>query len=109
VIGAWALGACGRARATLDLDFLVMVDEEGLLRLVALMAQRGMVADAGWQESSPMLRGSQMRFQGVLVDVLRPDDIWIAASARQHGLRFLTTDAHYRKVNQVIVDYFETF
>jgi hypothetical protein len=76
VIGAWALGAWGRARATLDLDFLVMLDEEDLPRLEALMAQKGMVADAEWQESNPMLRGSQIRFQfqGVVVDVLRPRD-----------------------------------
>ena len=35
------------------------------------------------------------------------NDLWIAASAMQHGLRILTTDAHYQKVNQVIVDYVE--
>lgn len=35
------------------------------------------------------------------------NDVWIAACAMQHGLRLLTTDAHYRKVAQVIVDYFE--
>ena len=33
------------------------------------------------------------------------NDIWIAASAMQHGLRLLTTDAHYQKIDQVIVDY----
>jgi predicted nucleic acid-binding protein len=33
------------------------------------------------------------------------NDIWIAASAMQHGLRILTLDAHYQKVSQVIVDY----
>ena len=34
------------------------------------------------------------------------NDIWIAASAMQHGLRILTSDAHYRKIPQVVVDYF---
>ncbi len=34
------------------------------------------------------------------------NDIWIAASAMQHGLHLLTTDAHYQKGTQVIVDYF---
>jgi predicted nucleic acid-binding protein len=33
------------------------------------------------------------------------NDIWIAASAMQHGLRILTTDDHYQKVTQIIVDY----
>lgn len=35
------------------------------------------------------------------------NDIWIAASAMQHGLRLLTRDAHYRKVTQVLVNYVE--
>jgi len=34
------------------------------------------------------------------------NDIWIAASAMQHGLHLLTTDAHYQKVSQIIVDHF---
>lgn len=34
------------------------------------------------------------------------NDVWIAATAMEHGLRLLTTDAHYRKVPQVVVDYF---
>lgn len=35
------------------------------------------------------------------------NDIWIAATAMQHGLRILTTDAHYRHLTQVLVDCFE--
>ena len=35
------------------------------------------------------------------------NDIWIAASAMQHGCRLLTVDAHYQKVGQIIVEYFE--
>ncbi len=30
------------------------------------------------------------------------NDLWIAASAMQHGLKLLTTDRHYLKVPQVI-------
>lgn len=33
------------------------------------------------------------------------NDIWIAASAMQHGLHVLTADAHYQKVSQIIVEY----
>ncbi len=33
------------------------------------------------------------------------NDIWIAATAMQHGLRILTTDSHYLSIQQVIVDY----
>jgi predicted nucleic acid-binding protein len=35
------------------------------------------------------------------------NDLWIAASAMQHGLRIVTTDAHYQKVPQLIVNYIE--
>ena len=31
--------------------------------------------------------------------------IWIAASAMQYGLELLTSDGHYLKVNQVIVNH----
>lgn len=34
------------------------------------------------------------------------NDLWIAATAMQHGLHLLTTDGHYQKVSQIIVDYF---
>jgi predicted nucleic acid-binding protein len=33
------------------------------------------------------------------------NDVWIAASAMQLGLRILTTDAHFQRIPQVIVDY----
>jgi len=34
------------------------------------------------------------------------NDIWIAASAMQHGLRILTSDAHFQKMSQVLVEYY---
>ena len=34
------------------------------------------------------------------------NDIWIAASAMQHGLRVLTTDVHYDRIAQIIVERF---
>jgi tRNA(fMet)-specific endonuclease VapC len=36
------------------------------------------------------------------------NDIWIAASAIEHGLQILTTDAHYQKVGQVLVEHFSS-
>ena len=33
------------------------------------------------------------------------NDLWIAASAAQHGLRVLTLDAHFLEVEQVLVDH----
>lgn len=54
------------------------------------------------------------RRYAAIVDTLRTagtpiptNDLWIAATAMQHGLRILTTDSHYQRVPQVIVDYFE--
>jgi predicted nucleic acid-binding protein len=35
------------------------------------------------------------------------NDLWIAASAMQHGLKVLTTDKHYLKAPQIITEYFE--
>ncbi|MBI4278386.1 MAG: type II toxin-antitoxin system VapC family toxin [Armatimonadetes bacterium] len=32
-------------------------------------------------------------------------DLWIAASAMEHGLRVLTLDAHYLKIPQILADH----
>jgi hypothetical protein len=71
IIGAWALAIWGKPRATMDLDFLVLV-KEGLDHLIALTTRAGVEFDATWQEWNPLLRGSQARFQyrGVTIDVL---------------------------------------
>jgi hypothetical protein len=76
VIGAWALSMWGQPRATVDLDFLVLVKEGKLDRLISLMARVGMEVDETWQRWNPLLRGSQVRFQyrGVAIDFLCPRD-----------------------------------
>ena len=33
------------------------------------------------------------------------NDVWIAASAMQYGLKVLTTDKHYIEVPQIITEY----
>ena len=35
------------------------------------------------------------------------NDLWIAASAMQHGLRVLTIDKHYLEVAQILTEYIE--
>jgi tRNA(fMet)-specific endonuclease VapC len=35
------------------------------------------------------------------------NDIWIAASATQHGLRLVTTDGHFKEIPQVLVELIE--
>jgi len=77
IIGVWALAVWRRPRATLDLDFMVMVNERGLDRLERHLSQEGFSADDTWLEWNPMLRDSQrrMQFRGVTVDLMRPRDI----------------------------------
>lgn len=33
------------------------------------------------------------------------NDLWLAACAMQHGLKVLTTDEHFTRIPQIIVDY----
>lgn len=35
------------------------------------------------------------------------NDVWMAASAMQHGLKVLTTDKHYLEVAQILSEYVE--
>ncbi|MEW6616207.1 MAG: PIN domain-containing protein [Thermodesulfobacteriota bacterium] len=35
------------------------------------------------------------------------NDLWISASAMQHGLKVVTTDNHYLKVLQIITEYYQ--
>lgn len=76
LIGAWALTAWGRPRATNDLDFLVLVNEADLHRLGDRISQKGFKLDETWQEWNPMLKGFHLRLQdqGIPVDLLRPRD-----------------------------------
>ena len=76
LIGAWALSVWGTARATNDVDFLVLVDDEELGRLSDRMVRAGFELDETWLKWNPMLRGSQLRFQfqGTSVDLLRARD-----------------------------------
>ena len=45
-----------------------------------------------------------LRRQGTPVPT---NDIWIAATAAQHGFRLLTLDSHFLQIPQVIVDFIE--
>jgi hypothetical protein len=76
LIGAWALSVWGTSRATNDVDFLVLVNEEKLSRLGDRMQRAGFELDETWLNWNPMLRGFQLRFQfrGTSVDLLRPSD-----------------------------------
>jgi predicted nucleic acid-binding protein len=63
----------------------------GLLDLTEETAERyAVILNSLWQAGTP----------------IPTNDIWIAASAMEHGLQLLTTDAHYQKVPQILVEFF---
>lgn len=41
-------------------------------------------------------------------DSVPTNDLWIAASALQHGLRLITTDSHFQRISQIVVSFHET-
>jgi tRNA(fMet)-specific endonuclease VapC len=68
--------------------------------------------------SSPRVRvvdvdaGTSERY-AVILETLRAsgtpiptNDVWIASSAMQHGLTVVTTDGHFEKVTQILVELF---
>ena len=63
----------------------------GVLDVTEEMAERyAVILNSLWRAGTP----------------IPTNDIWIAASAMEHGLRVVTTDDHYQKVPQVMIDYF---
>ena len=65
----------------------------GLLDITEETAERyAVILNALWQAATP----------------IPTNDIWIAASAMEYGLRVVTTDDHYQKIPQIVVDHFAT-
>lgn len=62
VIGAVALGAWGRPRATQDLDFLVLVDEKAMERLSATLSSSDITVNQQRLAANPMAKGRVTRF-----------------------------------------------
>lgn len=54
-------------------------------------------------ERYALIRG-HLRREGVPIPA---NDLWIAASAAQHGLALLTLDSHFKSVPHVFVEYLE--
>jgi predicted nucleic acid-binding protein len=44
------------------------------------------------------------RYSPICANRTPTNDIWIAASTMQHGLKLITTDKHYLKLPQIIVE-----
>ena len=63
----------------------------GLLDITEGKAERyAVILNGLWQAGTP----------------IPTNDIWIAANAMEHGLSVVTTDQHYQKIPQIIVEYF---
>ena len=63
----------------------------GLLDVTEATAERyAVILNGLWQAGTP----------------IPTNDIWIAASAMEYGLSVVTTDQHYQKIPQIIVEYF---
>jgi hypothetical protein len=76
VVGAVAVTAWGRPRATADIDVTVLADEAGIERIADAAVSLGLQLDHQWLEWNPLLRGTQIRLvgAGVMVDVMGPRD-----------------------------------
>lgn len=61
VVGALAVNAWGRLRATNDIDLLVLSDEIGRAELIDALLVRGFHADRTWMEQNPMAKDMVLR------------------------------------------------
>ncbi len=79
--GRWRKKNEGELRTVLDSPRVTVVD------VTEATAERyAVILDFLWKSGTP----------------IPTNDIWIAASAMQHGLKIITTDTHYEKVPQVV-------
>ena len=62
LVGAAALGAWGRPRATHDLDLLILVNEDSRERLIARLSSSGITVNQPWQAANPMAYSRVTRF-----------------------------------------------
>ena len=90
VIGAFALSAWGRPRATLDLDFIIQTPEI-LPTLLTKLGDMGFHLDEEWDRYNPMIRKFHKRFRSgrTPVDLLLiHDEHDAAAFSRRKRKRF---------------------
>jgi len=83
VIGAVALGAWGRTRATHDLDFLVLINEPEREGLVVRLSSSGITANQQWSAANPMAKSRVTRFSARAFPHY-PLDIIYASDQHEH-------------------------
>lgn len=76
LIGAMALNIYGRPRTTLDIDFLILLDEPGFSNIKDKASTINFRIDEEWIKWNPMIAKSQTRFIviNIPVDVMLPRD-----------------------------------
>jgi len=76
LIGAMALNMYGRPRTTLDIDFLVLLDEKGVDNINDKAASDNILIDKEWIKSNPMLSKSHVRLSidEITIDLMLPGD-----------------------------------
>ncbi len=78
-------------------------NEERLRRFVTTTRVRLLAVDEETAERYAAMK-DYLRREGTPIPA---NDLWIAASAWQHGLRVLTSDEHFLRIPQIMVDFFE--
>ena len=61
LIGALALGVWGAVRATQDIDFLIMLDDDSRDALMSSLSGAGFQVDTRWTDLNPMAKDSFVR------------------------------------------------
>lgn len=76
LIGAMALNMYGRPRTTLDIDFLILLDEEEIDKIKDEAARNNILTDEEWVKHNPMITKSHMRFiiDEITIDLMLPRD-----------------------------------
>jgi hypothetical protein len=70
------LNIYGRPRTTLDIDFLVLLDETDFINFKEIVTTEGIQIDDEWVKWNPMIAENQVRFtvENISVDVMLPRD-----------------------------------
>ncbi len=76
LIGAMALNIYGRPRTTLDIDFIILLDEKDFSSIKDKAATENIQIDKEWVKWNPLLAKSQIRFiiEDISIDVMLPRD-----------------------------------
>jgi hypothetical protein len=76
LIGGLALGTCGKVRATQDIDFLILLNDDTRAHLLSSLASQGFTIDTRWADANPMLQGTaiRLRFGAHPIDLIQPRD-----------------------------------